>query len=109
MDTTLHTNKRLKRINFIIDNIGIGKVIKEVTVDRGHRDGIEIHAITDTGIIIIKNRRKNSIITMLIARPEQIRRYYREDEVVPEEVIEIALEHEKKGYNKLWRKTRIER
>jgi len=83
----------------IIRAIGIGNVIKTVVVDRGHRNGPEVHKITDTGIVIIYNQRTNRMITKLIARPNQIRRYYRPEEVVPANLLRLAREHQMAGYN----------
>ena len=78
----------------------MGQVIKEVTVDRGHKNGPEIHKITTTGLVVIYNKRTGIMITILIARPNQIRRYYAEDEA-PQNIINLAMEHMKAGYNKI--------
>lgn len=59
-----------------IQKIGYGNPIMRVTVDRGHKNGPEIHEITDTGIINIYNKRTGKLITKLIARPGQIKRYF---------------------------------
>ena len=75
--------------------IGEGTPVKEVRVDRGHKDGAELHTITTNGIIIIRNERTNKMITKLIARPNQIKRYGIEDK----KVIEIARKHQSLGYN----------
>jgi hypothetical protein len=40
------------------------------------------------------------MITILIARPNQIKRYYAENEA-PQDIINLALEHMRKGYNKI--------
>lgn len=84
----------------IIAQIGMGQVVKEVTVDRGHKNGPEIHKITTTGLVVIYNKRTGIMITILIARPNQIRRYYAEDEA-PQNIINLAIEHMKAGYNKI--------
>lgn len=92
-------NERLIREE-LIKRIGIGKKVAEFVVDRGHKNGAERHVITTTGIIVIFNARTNKLVTMLIARPNQIRRYY-EDGRAPAEVIEIAKEHQAMGYNNI--------
>lgn len=84
----------------IIAQIGMGRVIKEVVVDRGHKNGPEIHKITTTGLVVIYNQQTGIMITILIARPNQIRRYYAENEA-PQDIINLAIEHMKKGYNKI--------
>lgn len=99
MTSKHYTNDRKRREN-LIKEIGYGTVIKSVVVDRGHRNGPEIHEISDTGIVTIYNERTGKMITKLIARPAQIARYYNENEVVPSFLIDIAKEHQKKGYNK---------
>jgi hypothetical protein len=85
----------------IIEQIGTGTVIKEVVVDRGHRNGPEIHKITDTALILVYNQRTGILVTKLIARPAQILRYYREDEVRPMAVVELARQHARMRYNEL--------
>ena len=82
----------------LIQQIGVGTIIKTVKLDKGHKNGPEIHKITNTGIIIIYNAKTNKMVTKLIARPAQIKRYYK-DGNAPKELIEIAIEHTRKGYN----------
>jgi hypothetical protein len=84
----------------IIAQIGMGQVIKEVTIDRGHRNGPEVHKITTTGLVIIYNQRTGIMVTVLIARPNQIKRYYAENEA-PQAIINLAIEHMRAGYNKI--------
>lgn len=98
MTSKHYTNDRQKREN-VITMIGMGQVIKSVRVDRGHKNGAEIHEITNTGIIIIYNERTKKMITKLVARPNQIRRYYEENEA-PQFLIELAIEHRRRGLNK---------
>jgi len=83
----------------IIQTIGIGKVVASFVVDRGHKNGAEIHQITDTGIIVIYNQHTKKMITKLIARPGQIRRYYK-DGKAPQKLIEKAIDNTvKNNYN----------
>ena len=96
--TSLHyTTDRQEREN-LIKQIGYGNTIKSVVVDKGHKNGPEIHKISDTGIITIYNQRTKKLITKLIARPNQIARYFTEGNA-PKELREIAREHQKKNYN----------
>lgn len=87
----------------IIEQIGMGEVIKSVRVDRGHREGPEIHKITSTGLILIYNERKGAgfLVTKLIARPAQITRYFGQNEVVPAEVLDLARQHARNRWNEL--------
>lgn len=82
----------------VIEAIGKGKVIKAFRVDRHHNQGAEIHTISDTGIITVYNERTRKMITQLIARPGQIRRYFKANEA-PQELLEIAYKHYRLGYN----------
>lgn len=76
----------------IIKKIGTGEVVASFRVDRGHKNGAEIHKITNTGIILIYNERTNKLITKLIARPGQIKRYYKEGKA-PKNLIEKAIDN----------------
>lgn len=84
----------------IIAQIGMGQIIKEVTIDRGHKNGPEVHKITSTGLIVIYNKQTGIMVTILIARPNQIKRYYTENEA-PQDILRLALKHMKAGYNKI--------
>jgi hypothetical protein len=96
--TSVHfTRDRQDREN-LIKEIGSGKVVKRVVIDRGHRNGPEIHEVTDNAIVNIYNQRTGKLITKLIARPNQIKRYYEEGKA-PKEILNKAYDHMKKGYN----------
>ena len=83
----------------IIKKIGMGEVVASFRIDRGHRNGAEIHKITNTGIIIIYNERTGKMVTKLIARVGQIRRYYK-DGKAPRYLIEKAVDNTvKHSYN----------
>lgn len=98
MTSRHYTNDRQKREE-IIKKIGYGKIIKSVVVDRGHKNGPEIHNLSDTGIITIQNQRTKKMITKLIARPGQIKRYYKENEIIPTGLLNLAREHQKLALN----------
>lgn len=71
-------------------------------VDIGHPNGAEIHSVTDTGIIVVHNQRTGKMVTKLIARPGQVKRYYdAEGRNAPQDILSIAKEHLKKGYNNI--------
>lgn len=101
MVSTKHQkNDRIKRQELIDNVIGRGNIIDSFIIDKGHPNGAEIHNITDTAIIIIQNERTKKLVTMLIARPHQIKRYYEaEGREPPKKVVALAYEHYKKGYN----------
>ena len=95
-----HWRADRQRRSQVIAQIGMGQVVKEVTVDRGHKNGPEIHKITTTGLVVIYNKRTGIMVTILIARPNQIKRYF-EEEQAPQEIINLAFEHMRAGYNKM--------
>lgn len=100
IDSEHYKEKRCTRESLISDVIGEGNVIDSFFVNRGHKDGPEIHSITDTGIILIHNKKSGKMVTKLIARPGQIARYYlAEGRIAPQSIVDIAREHQKKGYN----------
>ena len=97
MTSTHYGMDRLEREQ-LIASIGEGHVCASFIVDHGHKDGPEKHCITDNAIIIIYNAITEKMVTKLIARPGQIRRYYPEGNA-PENLVRIAREHTWAGYN----------
>lgn len=89
-------NERFRRIKL---NIGFGSVFFVAkNVERGHKDGEERHELTTTGLIKVYNKR-GELVTILIARPEQICRYFEDESLIPAKVIELCREHQRLGYN----------
>ena len=97
MNTKHYQEDRQKR-EALIQKIGYGKIVKSAVVDKGHPNGPEIHTISSTGIITIMNQKTHKIITRLIARPQQIRRYW-ENGKAPFYLVKTAIEHQQLGYN----------
>ena len=101
MVQTRHYELERKEREALIQQIGVGKPVAKFKWDRGHKDGPEIHVITDTAMIIIYNAITNRHCTTLIARPGQIRRYYEMvGKTAPKYLVDLAYEHQKMGYNK---------
>lgn len=88
----------------LINQIGIGTAVATFKVDRGHPHGAELHTITSTGIIVIRNAETNKLVTKLIARPNQIRRYFNKETELVKKLVAIAEIHQTKGYNKIWKR-----
>lgn len=100
METNHLKNNRNYRVNFIKNNIGFGKEVDSFFWDRGHPDGPEVHHISSTGIITIENALSHRIITYLIARPGQIKRYYEKcGKHAPNYLIKVAQSHMTNAYN----------
>lgn len=101
--TNHYKNKRYDREEFINEHLGNGRIIDEFIVDRGHPNGAERHCITDNAIIIIYNVISGKLVTKLIARPQQIVRYYESTgkKRPPEfsSIIDLAYQHQCLGYN----------
>lgn len=95
--------KRYKRENFIKRRLyGNGKVIDSFIVDRGHKDGLEKHCVTDTGLIIIFNLKSQKLVTKLIARPKQIKRLYQSvNRKAPRWLLDLAYWHSTLNYNEI--------
>ena len=97
----IQRNKREKFINkYIHDD---GHIVDGFIVDRGHKDGAEVHSLTDNGIILVHNLESGALVTKLIAREKQIERYYektgREKPLEYKRIMELARWHHSLGYN----------
>ncbi len=100
--TNHYANDRQAREQLIRDVIGQGNRVARFRWDRGHKNGAEIHEISDTGIITIYNERTGKLITKLIAQPYQIERYYKAvGKVAPEDILKLAYEHKRLRYNEI--------
>lgn len=104
--TNHYKNKRYKRENFINKYIhNDGHIIDGFIVDKGHKNGAEVHSITDNGIIIIHNYSTGALVTKLIARSRQLLRYYESTNREPPKELKNALYlarwHESLGYNQV--------
>ena len=74
---TSHAVNRSKRLQ-IAERLIIeesAKVLKIAVVNKGHKNGNEIHVIFNNGIIKVYNARTHKFITVLIARVPQVERY----------------------------------
>lgn len=99
-------------IHFSIDRCERAKILEELKapilsvggklcifiIDKGHKNGAEIHVITENGIIHIYNKASKKYITGLIARPGQLTRY---GAIIPDFVIHRAEAHVALHYNEL--------
>ncbi len=74
---TSHGVNRSKRLQ-IAERLIIeesAKVIKIAVVNKGHKNGNEIHLVYNNGVVKVYNERTHKFITVLIARVPQIERY----------------------------------
>ena len=97
---TSHAVNRLKRLQvaerLIIEESA--KVIKIAVVDKGHKNGNEIHLVYNNGIVKIYNANTRKFITVLIARVPQIERYKIK---VTRTMRNKIKSHIKQGYNQI--------
>ena len=74
---TSHAVKRSKRLQvaerLIIEESA--KVVKIAIVNKGHKNGNEIHLVYNNGVVKVYNENTRKFITVLIARVPQIERY----------------------------------
>ena len=97
---TSHVVKRSKRLQvaerLIIEESA--KVLKIAVVNKGHKNGNEIHVILNNGIIKVYNARTHKFITVLIARVPQVERYKIK---VTKTMRNKIKSHIAKGYNQI--------
>lgn len=67
---------RHERIMRIAQTVGFGHIVRQCLVDTGHRAGCEVHVLTSTGIVLVFNAHSCKLVTVLVARPGQVARYY---------------------------------
>ena len=102
MDTIHYKNdKNIAVRTMVIEKyIGFGRDIFSAEVDRGHKNGTEIHVVTDTAIIKIYNARTRKHVTDLIARPNQIKSVYdAKGQYAPKWLLDVAYENQNRGFN----------
>ena len=95
---TAHGVNRLKRLQ-IAERLIIeesAKVLKIAVVNKGHKNGNEIHLVYNNGVVKIYNERTGKFITVLIARVPQIERYKIK---VTKTMRNKIKSHIKQGYN----------
>ena len=85
MEMTYHVQvERAERVKHIVEDIGIGQIIKEKYIDYGigGQAGRYI-CITDTGITIIKTEDKLKVITMYVTTQRELVSVYGGQKKVP--------------------------
>ena len=97
---TSHAVKRSRRLQVAERLIyeESAKVLKIAVVNKGHKNGNEIHVILNNGIIKVYNARTRKFITVLIARVPQIERYKIK---VTRTMRNKIKSHIKQGYNQI--------
>ena len=97
---TAHAVNRSKRLQ-IAERLIIeesAKVVKIAVVNKGHKNGNEIHLVYNNGIVKVYNEHTRKFITVLIARVPQIERYKIKVTKTMRKKINL---HIKNGYNNI--------
>lgn len=89
------TEERMDRVVFIATTVGFGEILENFFVDDNH--GKHYECITSTGVIIVKGLDKKTVVTMYVARYNQIKRLYKEREI-PRGLKVVIKRNEKKGW-----------
>ncbi len=97
-----YRRKRSEREKFINEHFKDDYIVDEFVVDKGHPHGAERHCITSNAIIIIYNLNSGKLVTKLIAREGQIKRYYyNSGREPPLYLVKLAKQHKSLGYNNI--------
>lgn len=98
--TTTHGVNRSKRLQvaerLIIEESA--KVVKIAIVNKGHKNGNEVHIVFNNGIVKIYNANTRKFVTVLIARVPQIERYKIK---ITKTMRNKIKSHIKNGYNQI--------
>ena len=97
---TSHAVNRSKRLQIAERLIyeESAKVLKIAVVNKGHKNGNEIHLVYNNGVVKIYNENTRKFITVLIARVPQIERYKIK---VTKTMRNKIKSHVKQGYNNI--------
>ena len=101
-------SKKLNRVYSKDKSFKQANINKVFLVDKGHKEGAELHCVTDKGIIFILNEQKfikniSCFITALIGRPNQVGRLYEEcGEKAPEYIMNLCRKYKTNDLNHLF-------
>lgn len=83
MEMTYHVQyQRANRMKHIIDEIGIGQVVREKYMQAGMSAGKYI-CITDTGITLVKSEDKTKLVTMYVTTQHELVMVYGGTKKIP--------------------------
>ena len=101
----MQDRSRAKRIENALRLDSNPEIDRIFLVDKGHRDGMEVHVVTKEGFIYVFNNmklflRQQALVTILVARPNQVERLYEACRLtVDESIIAKCREHQMAGLN----------
>ena len=84
MNMTYHCEvQRADRVKHIVEEIGIGQIVKEKYVRYNIGEAGKYICVTDTGITIIKSEDKQTVITMYVTTQRELVNVYGGPKKVP--------------------------
>lgn len=84
MNMTYHCEvQRADRVKHIVEEIGIGQIVKEKYVRYNIGEAGKYICVTDTGITIIKSEDKQTVITMYVTTQRELVNVYGGSKKVP--------------------------
>ena len=91
--------QRSKRENFILNTVGLGEDLDEfLALDKKYNSPV-LHIITTTGVYKIMTPDKEKLITMWIARPQQLKDLYKKNHAeLPKWLLQKAIDDKQMGY-----------
>jgi len=101
-ETTNHLSDRFSRWSKAIVIGNDAKLNKGFIVDKGHEKGAEIHLVTTSGCIFVYNKKSRKLITVLIARVNQVKRLYTHCGLfAPQGILNNCILNSRKQLNKI--------
>lgn len=100
---TDHINEQRKKRYLLINKYNQNaKIDRTFLVDKGHPNGPELHSVSKNAVIFIINASTRKFITVLFARPNQVRRLYEECGLeLPKNIHNRAMYYIQNGINHL--------
>ena len=84
MENTKHVEiYRANRMKQIVEHIGLGQVVKELYLNRDNWSCGRWLCITDTGVTIIKDERKEKVVTLYVTTMKELVRAYGGTKKIP--------------------------
>lgn len=105
INKTKHFLERTRRLQIYNEELKLDneKIIDGFIIDKNHINGDEIHLISNKALIHILNKSTGRYITVLAARPGQLKRYYNKlripVKVEVKNLLNLAYENSYKGLN----------
>lgn len=90
-----HTQERMAR-QHVVEKLR-GQVHMSFIVDTDHPNGLEVHTVLTSGVVVIGNLESKKLITWLICRPGQLKRYG----ISNKEIIKRSIQNTRMGLNKV--------